>query len=140
MDIHSTIVRLANKKRSFVQNCVKTESSKRSIPLTNEAAAMLTRLEANRTSEWVFEDDYGDHLSYEALRYQTQCACKAANVEYRGEHVFRHTFCCFLLLAHSSECRKSHRMTFQTDDKVVSTYKRWGHFVMQQGERWQNVS
>ena len=92
MDIHSTIVRLANKKRSFVQNCVKTESSKRSIPLTNEAAAMLTRLEANRTSEWVFEDDYGDHLSYEALRYQTQCACKAANVEYRGEHVFRHTF------------------------------------------------
>ena len=92
MDIHSTVVRLANKKRSFVQNCVKSESSKRSIPLTNEAAAMLTRLEANRTSEWMFEDDYGDRLSYEALRYQTQCACKAANVEYRGEHVFRHTF------------------------------------------------
>lgn len=31
-------------------------------------------------------------LSYEALRYQTRRACAEAKVEYRGEHVFRHTF------------------------------------------------
>ena len=33
-----------------------------------------------------------DSLRYEALRYQTQYACKAAGIEYHGEHVFRHTF------------------------------------------------
>ena len=32
------------------------------------------------------------HSIYEALRYQTQRLCKAADVPYRGEHVFRHTF------------------------------------------------
>ena len=31
-------------------------------------------------------------LRYEALRWQTRCLCKAADVPYRGEHVFRHTF------------------------------------------------
>ncbi len=39
-----------------------------------------------------FVNDDGQRLSYEALRYQTQCLCKAAGVPYRGEHVFRHTF------------------------------------------------
>ena len=29
---------------------------------------------------------------YEALRWQTKCACRDAGIEYRGEHVFRHTF------------------------------------------------
>jgi len=43
-------------------------------------------------NEWVFVNDDGQRLSYEALRYQTQCLCKAACVPYRGEHVFRHTF------------------------------------------------
>lgn len=46
----------------------------------------------HRRSEWVFADEEGERLSYEALRYQTQCACRAANIEYRGEHVFRHSF------------------------------------------------
>ncbi len=92
LNVRSTVIRLANKKRSYVQDCTKSEASKRSIPLTDEAVNVLANLEQNRTSEWVFEDDYGDRLSYEALRYQTQCACKAANIEYRGEHVFRHTF------------------------------------------------
>ena len=29
---------------------------------------------------------------YEALRWQTKCACRDAGIQYRGEHVFRHTF------------------------------------------------
>ncbi len=36
------------------------------------------------------------------------------------------------------ECRV--RSPVQIVDKVVSKYKSWGHFVMQQKKRWQNVS
>ena len=31
-------------------------------------------------------------VTCEALRWQTKCACRDAGIEYRGEHVFRHTF------------------------------------------------
>ena len=34
----------------------------------------------------------GERLSYEALRWQTGCVCREAGVDYKGEHVFRHTF------------------------------------------------
>ena len=90
--VRSTVVRLANKKRSYVQNCAKSESSNRTIPLTPKAVSLLEMLAENAEDEWVFVNDDGQRLSYEALRYQTQCLCKAACVPYRGEHVFRHTF------------------------------------------------
>ena len=90
--VRSTVVRLANKKRSYVQNCAKSESINRTIPLTPKAVSLLQMLKANTEHEWVFVGDDGERLSYEALRYQNQCLCKAADVPYRGEHVFRHTF------------------------------------------------
>ena len=49
-------------------------------------------LSTNTENEWVFTNDNGQRLSYEALRYQTQHLCKSADVPYRGEHAFRHTF------------------------------------------------
>ena len=49
-------------------------------------------LKTNTESEWVFVCDDGQQLSYEALRGQTRCLCKAADVPCRGGHVFRHTF------------------------------------------------
>ena len=90
--VRSTVVRLANKKQSFVQDSAKSESSHRTIPLTPKALEILKRLFDVRKSEWVFDDGSGEHLSYEALRWGTRKACEAAGVEYRGEHVFRHTF------------------------------------------------
>lgn len=90
--VRSTVVRLANKKQSFVQESPKSESSRRTVPLTPKAVMLLTTLFVGHQSEWVFEDEYGDRLSYEAVRYQTQRACQEAKVEYRGMHVFRHTF------------------------------------------------
>ena len=90
--VRSTVVRLANKKRSYVQNCAKSESSNRTIPLTPKAVSLLQMLKANTEHEWVFVGDDGQRLSYEALRWQTRCLCKAADVPYRGEHVFRHAF------------------------------------------------
>ena len=92
INVRNTVVRLANKKRSFVQDSVKSESSRRTIPLTPEAINILEEQYARRISEWVFTNDDGERLSYEALRYQTRKACDEAGIEYRGEHVFRHTF------------------------------------------------
>ena len=90
--VRNTVVRLANKKKSFVQDSVKSESSRRTIPLTAEAIRILECQFAHKRNEWVFTNDDGERLSYEALRYQTRKACKEAGIEYRGEHVFRHTF------------------------------------------------
>lgn len=90
--VRNTVVRLANKKQSFVQDSVKSESSRRTIPLTPEAISILEQQYARRTGEWVFTNDDGERLSYEALRYQTRKACDEAGIEFRGEHVFRHTF------------------------------------------------
>ena len=90
--VRNTVVRLANKKQSFVQDSVKSESSRRTVPLTSEAIRLLERLYERRKNEWVFTNDDGERLSYEALRYQTRIACQEAGIEYRGEHVFRHTF------------------------------------------------
>ena len=92
LNVRATVVRLANKKQSFVQDCAKSEASNRIIPLTPEAIALLSALAEKSESEWVFVNDDGKRLSYEALRYQTQRACKDAGIPYRGEHVFRHTF------------------------------------------------
>ena len=83
---------LLYKKQSYVQDSAKSESSNRTIPLTPKAISLLQMLAANAENEWVFVNDDGQRLSYEALRYQTQCLCKASGVPYRGEHVFRHTF------------------------------------------------
>ena len=90
--VRNTVVRLANKKQSFVQDSVKSESSRRTVPLTPEAIKLLERLYERRRNEWVFTNSDGERLSYEALRYQTRIACQEAGIEYRGEHVFRHTF------------------------------------------------
>lgn len=92
LTVRATVVRLANKKQSFVQNEAKSESSNRAIPLTPRAVSLLSELQEGRESEWVFTGEDGERLSYEALRYQTGCACREAKVKYRGEHVFRHTF------------------------------------------------
>ena len=90
--VRNTVVRLANKKQSFIQDSVKSESSRRTIPLTPEAIKLLERLYERRKNEWVFTNRDGERLSYEALRYQTRKACDEAGIEFRGEHVFRHTF------------------------------------------------
>ena len=92
LHVRSTVVRLTNKKRSYVQDCPKSESSNRTIPLSPKLIAILQMLAAKKENEWVFTNDDGQRLSYEALRWQTQCLCRDADVPYRGEHVFRHTF------------------------------------------------
>ena len=90
--VRATVVRLANKKQSFVQEGAKSESSNRTVPLTPTAISLLAKLAEDSDSEWVFTNRDGERLSYEALRWQTRRACEDAGIPYRGEHVFRHTF------------------------------------------------
>ena len=92
LEVHSTVVRLANKKQSFVKDCAKSEASNRTIPLTPYAVRLLERLSQGEKGEWVFTNTDGERLSYEALRWQTNRVCRDAGVDYKGEHVFRHTF------------------------------------------------
>ena len=90
--VRATVVRLANKKLSYVQESAKSASSNRTIPLTPRAIALLEHQQQEKINEWVFNKVDNERLSYEALRHQTRRLCEAAEVEYRGEHVFRHTF------------------------------------------------
>ena len=91
LKVHATVVNLANRRQSFVQDSAKSISSNRTIPLTPRAVEILMPLYEDRFNEWVFNNG-NERLSYEALRYQTQCACSEAGVPFRGEHVFCHTF------------------------------------------------
>lgn len=87
--VEATILNSTSKGRSVVQDSPKTLSSKRIVPLTPRAVRLLRNLPQD--SEWVFTID-GHRIGYETLRYQTIKLCKAADVPYFGQHVFRHTF------------------------------------------------
>ena len=91
MRIHATIVDPQYTRKAAYQDSAKSKSSHLTVPLTPKALTILRHLQANRTTEWVFEK-YGERMSYQQLTYQTRKLCKEARVKYWGEHVFRHTF------------------------------------------------
>lgn len=90
LNIHATVVEPMRSHHAYVQDSPKTRSSQRIIPLTPRAIAVLNLLKM-RSSDWIFENKK-ERLSYKILVKQTRRLCKMARVEYRGEHVFRHTF------------------------------------------------
>lgn len=92
--INKTLIRITNRRKMEVQNSAKSFSSNRVIPLNGEAITLLSELleRSKDMSGYIFAGDDGKPISYEAIRYQIQCACDKANVPYFGQHVFRHTF------------------------------------------------
>lgn len=92
LQVHKTVVNLANKKRSYVQDSPKSETSDRPVPLSQKAIDILSDLRTRSQHEYLFCNSDGERLSYESLRYQCQIACREAGVVYHGLHVFRHTF------------------------------------------------
>ena len=92
--ISKTVVRIADQKRSYVQQSAKSYTSNRTIPLSKEAFDLLTWMKKTdqTLSDFIFHDENGRRLSYEALRWWTKKACDEAGVPYYGQHVFRHTF------------------------------------------------
>ena len=90
MRIHATIINPQYNTAEY-QDSAKSKSSNRVIPLTPKALSILKHLQANRKTEWVFEQDE-QRYTYQKLTYQTKKLCCLAGVKYHGEHVFRHTF------------------------------------------------
>ena len=90
--VNATVIRLANKNASRIQDSPKSKSSRRVIPLTNLAIKILEHQKMVSPGNFVFSDQNGNNLSYEALRYQVQKLASEAGVSYMGMHVFRHTF------------------------------------------------
>lgn len=92
--ISKTVVRIADQKRSYVQQSAKSYTSNRTIPLSKEAYDLLSWMKKTdqTLSDFIFHDENGRRLSYEALRWWTTKACEEAGVPYYGQHVFRHTF------------------------------------------------
>ena len=62
LHVRSTVVRLANEKQTYAQDCTKSESSNRTIPLTPKAISLLQMLAENAENEWVFGNATGNGL------------------------------------------------------------------------------
>lgn len=92
LHIHSTVVDPTRKSTAHAREGAKTKSSNRKVPLSEKALEILKDLYDTRQNEWVFVNVYGEMLTYAALTYQTRQACIKAEIEYRGQHAFRHTF------------------------------------------------
>ena len=94
--IEKTLVRLSGTTNDiFVQSSPKSKSSRRTIPLSDRALDVLDRLsESARGAKYIFYDERNSArpCTYDQLRFRLQAACKRANVPYKGNHVFRHTF------------------------------------------------
>lgn len=94
--IHRTLVHPASRTRGFIQEGAKSASSNRVIPLSMKAMALLERMletTENPTGLIFRSIKYPDKpMGYNALRKSIKVLCKDAGIEYRGMHVFRHTF------------------------------------------------
>lgn len=96
--IHKTLVYPASTRRCFVQNTPKSKGSIRHLPLSNRAYSVLEslyeELAPNSEDEFVFhrKDHPDSSMGYNLLSDQIRTLCDNAHVEYKGLHVFRHTF------------------------------------------------
>jgi len=89
--VEATILNPAGKSSCEYQPSAKSKASNRTVPLTPKAIELLQRLKP-LNSTWVFPGTGDSWLSYNNLAKHIRQVCKAAGVEYRGAHAFRHTF------------------------------------------------
>lgn len=98
--IHKTLLFPASTKRCVIQNSAKSKSSNRHIPLSNRAYSLLERLYEESTpkseDEIIFyrqsTNDRQSSMGYNLMSSEIERLCKNAGVEYKGLHIFRHTF------------------------------------------------
>ena len=96
--IHKTLVHPASTKRCFIQGSAKSKSSNRRIPLSPKAMqvfeALYTEASPASEDELIFHraSDRTSSMGYNLLSDQIARLCQEAEVEYKGLHVFRHTF------------------------------------------------
>lgn len=94
ISVNKTLIRITNKNRMVVQEGAKSFTSNRIIPISTLAYKLLEQLrqKGGTPGGYIFADANGKPISYEAMRYQIKLACAEAEVSYKGQHAFRHTF------------------------------------------------
>lgn len=93
--IRRTLVRLSTTARTFVQESPKSKTSRRTVPLSDDAYEILRMLNLRRkSSAYVFGrlDDPSMPYSYSSVEFHTKRLCKDLVISYKGMHAFRHTF------------------------------------------------
>lgn len=91
--INKTFVRLGNHRKSYIQNDAKSYTSNRTVPMSSRLFDILKyAYDFDEFRNFVVHDEEGNPLGYEAVRWQTKCACVEAGIPYYGQHAFRHTF------------------------------------------------
>lgn len=94
--IHKTLVHPSSCSRSVVQEGAKSKTSNRTIPMSTKVFSALGELlmKLDSPTGLIFRSiKYPDRsMGYNALKKRVQKLCRNAQIEYRGMHVFRHTF------------------------------------------------
>lgn len=93
--IRRTLVRLSTTTRTFVQESPKSKTSRRTVPLSDNAYEILRMLNHRRkSSAYVFGrlDDPSMPYSYSSVEFHIKRLCKDLVISYKGMHAFRHTF------------------------------------------------
>ena len=94
--IHRTLVNPANRGKSYVQDDAKSKTSNRTIPLSPKAMSVLRKMYENSPCMdglvFCVEGNKDVSIAYNPLAKAVKAICKAANVQWKGFHVFRHTF------------------------------------------------
>ena len=89
--VSATVVNLHIPSKAYVQETPKTDASIRTVPLNVRATAILNILKRRASSEFIFGEN-NKRLEYPTLIRKIKKLCRISNVDYRGAHVFRHTF------------------------------------------------
>lgn len=95
VSIAKTLVRIPSTNQMIVQKGAKSHTSNRIVPLNDIAIDALRRVDKQSSSHgYIFCDDRRPEfpLTFDQLRWRLKIACRDAEVDYRGNHVFRHTF------------------------------------------------
>ena len=87
----ATVVNPHLPSKAYVQDTPKTDSSIRTIPLNVRATTILNILKRRASCEFVFGEN-DKRLEYPTLIRVIKKMCRESKVQYRGAHVFRHTF------------------------------------------------
>jgi len=93
--IRRTLIRMSTKTVTYVQETPKSKTSKRMIPLSENALTVLKKLaEIKGTIGYIFakKDDPSMPYSYSSVEFHVKALCKHLVINYKGLHAFRHTF------------------------------------------------
>lgn len=120
------------KKSKDVIGSLKTDKSKRDIPLNKSARDYLLFLREDRNGPYVVHNMNGDFLKLRSFQQTFKRACLYAGVPYKGLHALRHTFASCLiandvapkvvsdLLGHASVVFTLNRYVHSFDENVRS--------------------